>query len=297
MTSSKTTVASLVLLTLLLGHTPTTGQQKQAAGEDAIRKAGAAYIQAMQKRDLAAATATWTEQGTYTDETGSRSNARQLIKLMLTQPADAETVDFSNDEFKSTIRFLTSNVAIAEGTHTSADVTGDYTATWVKSGDRWLLDQLIDHPRGADRGTAELQELGWMVGSWLGQSDKFTVRCDANWSENGKFIVQRFVVERDGQTVVSGEQRIGWHPGIKAIRSWGFDSRGGIIEGRWRQQGDDAWVVRNSGVAADGSSSSSISFWLREGDDRCALKTSNVNIAADEVEDAIVEFRRVGVSE
>ena len=278
---------------MLLGHTMTAGQQTKATPEAAIRQAGAAYIKAMENRDAAAATATWTEKGTYTDEAGRRSNARQLIKQMLTQPNGAPSKLDGKVEIKSTIRFVTPNVAIEEGTHKSDRLTGKFTATWVKSGDRWLLDQLIDHPRGPDPATAELEKLSWMVGDWLGTNDTFKVRCNARWSENNRFIVRRFVVERDGQTVLSGEQRIGWHPGIEAIRSWGFDSRGGIVEGRWRQEGD-AWVVRNSGVAADGSSLSSISFWLREGDDRCALKTSIVDAAADQVEDVTLEFQRLG---
>ncbi len=286
-------VPLLALLPILLGVFPAQAQQKETpAAEAAIRKAGADYIKALRSHDMNAASAFWTPNGTYTDVAGSSTKARELLQKA-TAPGAASKAAVDDDlKIESTIHFTTKDVAIEEGTHESDGTVGRFTATWVKLGDRWLLDHLVEHASVPDQPTGRLAGLGWMIGNWLGESNGSTIRCSANWSENNKFIVRQFVVERDGKPVLSGHQRIGWHPGLKAIRSWSFDSDGGIVEGKWRQEGD-AWVVRNSGVVADGSPLSSISFWLPEGENRCALRTSRVRADKDKFEEAIVEFNRL----
>ncbi len=107
------------------------------------------------------------------------------------------------------------------------------------------------------------ESLAWMIGEWDGQGDGFTVRCSTDWSENKKFILCRFTVERDGRDVLSGTQRIGWDPSMQRVRSWAFDSSGGIVEGTWHNDGD-AWFVRTTGVLPDGSRTSAVNFWIRE---------------------------------
>ena len=130
-----------------------------------------------------------------------------------------------------------------------------------------------------------------MIGDWVGQGDEFVVTCSADWSENKKFIVRRFTVEREGRDVLSGTQRIGWDPSARRIRSWVFDSSGGIVEGRWRREGN-SWIVKTTGVLSDGSQSSAVNFWVPEGGDRCVLKSSHVMVGEATMEDFVVEFRR-----
>jgi hypothetical protein len=46
-------------------------------------------------------------------------------------------------------------------------------------------------------------------------------------------------------------QVIGWDPAAKQVRSWVFDSDGGIGEGIWTKQGDK-WIVQAKDTTADG---------------------------------------------
>ena len=54
-----------------------------------------------------------------------------------------------------------------------------------------------------------------------------------------------------GEAAMQGEQRIGWDPAAKKIKSWVFHSDGGFAEGYWTRQ-DNRWIIRSSGTARDG---------------------------------------------
>ena len=66
-----------------------------------------------------------------------------------------------------------------------------------------------------------------------------------------------FTVAVQGQNTMSGMQIIGWDPAAKTIRSWTFDSDGGIAEGTWTLK-KDRWFIQNKGVLADGRMASMV---------------------------------------
>jgi hypothetical protein len=142
------------------------------------------------------------------------------------------------------------------------------------------------------RASSPLEQLDWLIGEWVAKGDVYQARSTACWSENRKFIVSQFTVERPGGKSLCGTQRIGWDPAAERIRSWVFDSDGGISEGIWQQEGD-AWVVKNVGVLPDSRRSSAANFWVRDGNDKYAVKSSHVKVDDDTVADFEVEFRRV----
>jgi hypothetical protein len=137
-----------------------------------------------------------------------------------------------------------------------------------------------------------LEHLNWLIGEWVAKGEGYQARSTAKWSENCNFIVSQFSVERPGGKTLCGTQRIGWDPAAERIRSWVFDSDGGISEGIWQQEGD-AWMVKNVGVLPDGRRSSAANFWVREGDDRYVIKTSHIKVNDDTVAEFELEFRRV----
>jgi hypothetical protein len=137
-----------------------------------------------------------------------------------------------------------------------------------------------------------MDQLEWLVGEWAAKGDGYQACSTAKWSENRKFIVSQFTVDRPGAKTLCGTQRIGWDPAAERIRSWVFDSEGGISEGIWQQEGD-AWVVKNVGVLPDGRRSAAANFLVREGDDRYVIKTSHIKVDDETVADFEIEFRRV----
>ena len=78
--------------------------------------------------------------------------------------------------------------------------------------------------------------------------------------------------------------------GTEITKQWGDVSHPGqTIEYLWRTP-TEKLTFR---VLPDGSQRSAISFWLREGEDRCAFKSHHLTIGGEEIEDSVVEFRRV----
>ena len=50
-------------------------------------------------------------------------------------------------------------------------------------------------------------------------------------------------------------QRIGWDPLTKQIKSWVFDSEGGYGDALWTRKGNQ-WVIKSTGVLPDGRTAS-----------------------------------------
>jgi hypothetical protein len=209
-------------------------------------------------------------------------NAFKLNCLFITSSVEWPSMD---DDLKrypmriSTIAFLALVFVfgVASATHLSAQTTSEKPSPTTTESEE------VANP---------LSQLDWLVGDWVSGGEGYKARNSARWSENRKFIVSQFNVERPGGKPLCGTQRIGWDPAAERIRSWVFDSDGGISEGIWQQEGD-AWVVKNTGVLPDGRRSSAANFWVRSNNDNYAIKSSHVKVDDEAVADFEVEFRRV----
>ncbi len=293
----RSVIVSMVLARLLMGAATMMADEHRASkvNEEAIRKTAAAYQEASARGDAKALAAYWTADGTYRDMMGRTYKARDLVRQHYGSGTNGERSDRAVVESDSSIRFVTPDVAIEEGTFPAAGDAkgGGYTAIWVKKGQMWLLDRLQEWKTPYGSFDGPLQPLSWMIGRWVGSANDVVVNLAAEWSENEKFIIARFTIEQDGRELLTSTQRIGWDPSKRRIRSWVFDSSGGIVEGLWQREGE-SWIVKTSGVLSDGSRSSSISFWVPEGDDRFVLKSSHTKIGDQKIQDSVFDFQRTG---
>ena len=123
---------------------------------------------------------------------------------------------------------------------------------------QWLLDRVTDTAKqGVPSNYEKLKPLEWMIGHWVDKDDKVDIETECQWTKNRSFINRSFTVSAEGQIDVSGMQIIGWDPVAKAIRSWTFDSDGGIAEATWTLK-KDRWFIQNKGVLADGRKASMV---------------------------------------
>jgi len=122
--------------------------------------------------------------------------------------------------------------------------------------------------------TSPLEDLDWMVGTWVdeGEGSKVTTTC--SWTNNRKFLKRSFSVTIDGHLSLEGDQFVGWDPIEGRIRSWTFDSEGGFGEGRWLRDGN-RWLVKTSYVLADGERASALNVYTYV--DRDTLKWQSTN--------------------
>lgn len=93
-----------------------------------------------------------------------------------------------------------------------------------------------------------------------GTTQSSTSQCEA--VDNGNFLMRKFTIVIGGEEVISGTQRIGWDPLTGKLRTWIFDSKGAYGEGLWHHdEENDRWVLKTTGVTADGETASSTSLY------------------------------------
>ena len=124
---------------------------------------------------------------------------------------------------------------------------------YARQGGRWLHARIRDEPEKDVPAKDRLQELEWMLGEWVNESDDEVVFTTCKWSDDGNFLLRDFDVKIEGRIALRGTQRIGWDPQRGQFRMWVFDDSGGFAEGLMARDGD-RWVVKGSGVRSDGQS-------------------------------------------
>jgi hypothetical protein len=137
-----------------------------------------------------------------------------------------------------------------------------YTTVHVKTGGKWLAASVREHaPKDRRQHRAQLQELAWLQGDWVDDEDEDSVvlfSCEA--VDGGNFLLRKFTIRIAGRDAMSGTQRIGWDPVTGKLRAWTFDSEGGYSDGLWHRD-DNRWVLKSTGVTADGQTASSTSIY------------------------------------
>jgi uncharacterized protein (TIGR02246 family) len=236
-----------------------------SADEAAIRKADEAYVQAFNKHDAKALADAWSPEAVYLNRStgaeavGRAAIAQQFTALFKDQP------EVKLDLSVESIQFVSPNVAVEHGiAKTLAPKTRpeeiEYSAVFVRREGQWLLDRVTDESKeGAPSRYEQLKPLEWMIGHWVDKDDKVDIETECKWTKNQSFITRSFTVAAEGQVNVSGMQIVGWDPVTKAIRSWTFDSDGGVAEATWTLK-KDRWFIQNKGVLADGRKASMLNI-------------------------------------
>jgi len=234
--------------------------------KEPIEKAIASYVAAFNKRDAATVAAHWSPEAVYT----SRFNGGDQIVGRAALEEEFKTL-FAEQELKlevttESIEFISPNVALEVG---SATVTRpdqepektSYQVVHVKRDGKWLVDRIteeVEDPEPASH-YEQLKDLEWMVGEWVDQDGGEVITTECNWARNQNFLIRAFTTSAGERVDFSGMQFIGWDAARRQIRSWVFDSDGGVAEGHWQKQGDH-WIVQTRATLPDGSLASSTSI-------------------------------------
>lgn len=227
----------------------------------------AAYVEAFNAKDAVELSRHWSESGVYVRPAdGERLVGRNAIekefRSAFEQRPDARLVVKVD-----TVRFVTDDVAIEEGT---AEVTSPgeapsrsgYAAVHVKRNGQWQVDSIreTDLPAQEEAAANPLAELAWLVGEWADQSEGAAVQTSVSWTKNKTFLSYAFKVSAGDLDELECTQVIGWDPVQKTIRSWMFDSDGGFGAGVWTRT-DERWQVEFKQVLADGRLASSTNVY------------------------------------
>jgi hypothetical protein len=83
---------------------------------------------------------------------------------------------------------------------------------------------------------------------------------------------------------MTGTQRIGYDPLTGHLRAWIFDSAGGYADGYFHRDGD-AWILKTSGVTADGRMASGRQIFGRIDDHRLSWQPVDYVIGSEQLPD------------
>lgn len=246
-------------------------ENQRSQEEVAIRLVDQAFVKAYEAGDAAGVAAHFTTDAEYVDETGSVLQGREAIAECL--------VEFFKDHPKcrleknvNSIRVLSPGVAVEDG-HTvmchendGCPIECHYSTVYVKVDGKWLAASMRDRmPTDLQEHATQLRELDWLIGDWVEEGDDAVVNFSCNAADNGNFLLRSFAIHVAGQDAMTGTQRIGWDPQARKLRTWIFDSEGSFGEGFWHRRSDEdgseSWVLKITGVMADGQTASSTSIY------------------------------------
>jgi uncharacterized protein (TIGR02246 family) len=181
------------------------------------------------------------------------------------------------------VRFLTPDVARVQGDSQISSATGDasdftrFNVLLVKRDGKWKIAEIRESAAPAADITPyeRLQELEWMVGDWVDESDNSRVQSSVRWADNQSYLVRTYKIEMPNEKGASGTMFIGWDPQSGQIKSWIFDSNGGHGEGLWTRTNEKEWVVKAQGVMRDGRPTSATQIHTVNNKD--SVKTSSID--------------------
>ena len=236
--------------------------------EAAIRLVAEAFRKAYEAGDAKSVAAIFTPDAEYVDSTGVAFAGREAIEETLSEFFE-ENPNCRLEIAIDSIRIVSPGVAVEDG-HTSVTLEEEstprdcrYTTVYVKVDDQWLAASVRDHaPRDLRQHRVQLQQLDWLIGDWVDEGDDAIVNFSCEAVDNGNFLVRKFNIVIAGQEALAGTQRIGWDPLTGKLRTWIFDSEGAYGEGFWFRDGEsNNWVLKVTGVSADGEAASSTSVY------------------------------------
>lgn len=259
---------------------------RQAADEAAIRKAVESYVAAFNRKDGKALAALWSPDAVYTNRlSGEQVVGRAEIEKQFAA-IFAETKGAKLESKTESVRFVSPNVAVEEGTAKvirpdQPPEESNYTAVYLKRDGQWLLDRVSEEDAPVVPSHYEqLKDLEWLIGRWVDEDDNNTVVTECNWTRNNNFIARSFTVQIRDRIDMAGMQIIGWDASTNQIRSWAFDSDGGFGQATWKKKGN-RWCIQQSGILPDGRKSSAVNIITRLDDNTCTLQSVNRTAGGD----------------
>lgn len=221
---------------------------------------------ALLKKDPFAFSTFWAKDGVYINITTHQTLKgpdqikeyfARLFQNAVYSKMTVENIEFIDDRTASEVgKFTLSYQGKPLETHT-------FKAIFVHQDGNWLLQKVIE-AEFLEPAThyKDLKELDWLVGYWIDEEPNMEVYYEYKWDDNKNFLIQDFQMDVLDEEELKGQQIIGWDPAAKEIRSWIFDSDGGIGEGHWSKKGN-TWYVTVSFILSDGRKATALHLYTQ----------------------------------
>jgi uncharacterized protein (TIGR02246 family) len=261
-----------------------------ASDEEAIRQTVTSYVKAYSAGDAKGVAAHFTADAEFVDDEGHVVQGREAIEKTLAD-SFAEAPGSKLEAKIESIRFIGPGAAVEDGTATvtapggTAPVTSRYTVVHLKSEGKWLIASVRDQaPAGGREHGEKIKALDWLVGEWVDEGPDAVMLFSCRRSDDGNYLLRDFTIKVAGHDAMNGSQRIGWDPQSRRLRTWTFDSEGGFSDGVWHRDGE-SWVLKSTGVTADGEPSSATSIFTYVNPHTMTWQAIDVVIGGDRIPD------------
>jgi len=219
------------------GHT---GGVADTRVTDRIKEVADAYVGAFNRADADSLADLWTEDGEFVDQTSGRvvKGRERILRSM--KRTFASDPDLEAETVSLLVQPVAPDVAVAQGLSQFTPKTGPVEAVafvtlYVKRGPVWKIHRIWQTELDPDPHYEQLVDLAWMIGEWNEDKDGRKTSNDCRWSRNRNFITRSFQVSDAGGLLSKGTEVIGWDPVATCVRSWTFDSQGGVADCRWER--------------------------------------------------------------
>jgi len=262
------------------------GNQGRDADEAAIRKQSQAFTRAFTRGDAKAIAGLCTASCEYHDDNageafrGRAAIEKSFAELFTEHPKTKVNVDIH------AIRFLGRDTAVETGLvqlqlpGPTLPSSSHYRVLHVREDGRWYVAMIEE--RGAEED--KLEDLGWLVGSWVLKSKDREARLTFAWNEKKTHILCDFAVKEGGRRSSSGRQVIGREPEQGQLRSWMMDDEGGHGQALWSRDGHQ-WVQDAIGVLPDGTPTAATNILTRVSHDEFTWRSVERSVAGEPVPD------------
>lgn len=265
--------------------------------ERAIRKIVEQSEAAFNEGDADKLAGFFAEQGEVIDSSGQILRGRDILAQRFREMFEhlpGGTMKLQIDS----IRILAPNIAIEEGVSTWSGPEHDrkdtsrYLVIYIRENDEWRMLSARDLPEASPTND-ELQQLNWLMGTWIDENEDCKVKTTYEWSENRKSIVGSFEVRTHDDQTMTGTMSLSWDPQKRMICSTVTDSEGGTARGVWSRR-NNQWLIKFEGVLADGRSTSVTHHLQQVSEDHVVLVSRDRVVAGTILDDSepIVLVRR-----
>lgn len=264
---------------------------------ESLGKSAARFVAAFNAKDAAAIAGLFLPSGEIIGRHGDEIRGREDILAFYTDLFAGETVPQIALE-ASSVRLVTPGVAIEDGvvhltTSESEPIKSvSYSVTQVKQPDgSWLIASSRDHLEVTPP-SEHLKPLVWLAGEWTYEGDDgVRMELAIDLDNSGNFLVGEAVALAPGGDLQTTSLRIGWNPATSSVFWWTFDSDGGNASGQWTRSGD-GWLVRTSGITADGETNAATQKITMDGGDTIVWAATDRVRAGETEPDATLRFVR-----
>jgi len=281
------TIALIASITLLLaGASFAQTAADNSPEKTAVAANDRAYEAAYAKADVKALSGFFADDADYTTDDGRTFSGREAIEGAIRAGLAANRGSKLAIALDS-VRALGPETVVEKGSTTVTAKSGEtesaqYTAIHIKKDGKWKISQLIESPMPTVTPADRLAELDWLLGEWE-EADKGTdlsIHSQYVRSRGGNFITRNVTVKRAGEVTLEGWQIIGWDPIEERLRAWIFDSDGGFGDGYFTRDGE-RWLLRETGVTADGTRTSADSTFTKLSADKVTWESNNRTLDGD----------------